>query len=228
MKNYQPAVRFFSGNRPANTHFIWIFWILPELFPVFKISTGNFLKFSTFAPTFFSFFNFRPEIFYDFQISNRKKIPKTQIPGDPLMAGLRRGHESVVYLFFQLSTGNFLQFSTFNPKFFRIFKFQTENFSARELSVRKILRSKHFSASEPGPIGRTGFCRGPCAPSAMWVKPGVFPDFAAIVRNILGRTNFRAKKIREMGKTGRLAVIAGTNVHYFTERNCVNPENGNI
>jgi hypothetical protein len=31
-----------------------------------------------------------------------------------------------------------------------------------------------------------------------------------------------------MGKIGGLVAIAGTNVHYITERNCVNPENGNI
>ena len=36
-----------------------------------KISTGNFLGFSTFAPTFFGIFNFRPENFWDFKISSR-------------------------------------------------------------------------------------------------------------------------------------------------------------
>jgi hypothetical protein len=45
----------------------------PELFLVFKISTGKFLGFSTFAPTFFEFFNFQPEFFLAFEISRPKK-----------------------------------------------------------------------------------------------------------------------------------------------------------
>jgi hypothetical protein len=78
--NYElPALRCgsFSGNRPVSTHFFRIFRILPELFPDFKISTGKILGFSNFAPTFFGPANFRPEIFWDFQLSNRKKFPKT-------------------------------------------------------------------------------------------------------------------------------------------------------
>jgi hypothetical protein len=63
---------------------------LPELFPVFKISTGKFLGFSTFAPKFFGPANFRPEFFWDFQLSNRKKFPETHIPGDHVLTGLRR------------------------------------------------------------------------------------------------------------------------------------------
>jgi hypothetical protein len=55
-----------------------------------KISTGKILGFSTFAPIFFGPANFRPEFFWDFKISNRKKFPKTHIPGDPVLAGLRR------------------------------------------------------------------------------------------------------------------------------------------
>jgi len=70
--------------------FFGTFRILPELFPDFKISTGNFLGFSTFAPTFFKIFNFRPEIFWDFQLSNRKKFPEIRIPGDHVPIGLRR------------------------------------------------------------------------------------------------------------------------------------------
>jgi hypothetical protein len=46
----------------------------PELFWVFKISTGKFLGFSNFTPPFFGFFNFRPEKFPVFQISRPKKV----------------------------------------------------------------------------------------------------------------------------------------------------------
>jgi len=70
--------------------FLGRFRILPELFLVFKISTGKFFGFSTFAPTFFGFSNFRPEFFWDFQISNRKKFLETQITSAPVLNGLRR------------------------------------------------------------------------------------------------------------------------------------------
>jgi hypothetical protein len=49
-----------------------------------------------------------------------------------------------------------LGFSTFDRKNFRILKFRAENFSVRELSIRKILGGKNFSASVPGAIGRAG------------------------------------------------------------------------
>jgi len=87
-----------------------------------------------------------------------------------------------------------LEFFTFNPKFFRILKFRAENFSARELSSRKNLGKKNFSASVPGAIGRTGFCRGPCATSEKCGQQGVFPDFYAIGRKIFGIFNVRAGK----------------------------------
>jgi hypothetical protein len=60
--------------------FLGRFRILPELFLVFKISTGKFLGFSNFAPKIFGPANFRPEFFWDFQISNRKKFPENPIP----------------------------------------------------------------------------------------------------------------------------------------------------
>jgi len=67
-------------HQPDQRNFFRIFWILPELFPDFKISTGKFLGFSTFNPKFFGPANFRPEFFLNFQISNRKKFPENQIP----------------------------------------------------------------------------------------------------------------------------------------------------
>jgi hypothetical protein len=97
-----------------------------------------------------------------------------------------------------------LEFSTFDRKIFRILKFRAENFSAREISNQKNLSGKNFSASVPGAIGRTGFCRGPCATSGMWEKPGVFPDFAMIVRKFLGRKNVRAGKDPGIGENGGL------------------------
>jgi hypothetical protein len=96
-----------------------------------------------------------------------------------------------------------LEFSTFNPKFFRILKFRAENFSAREISIQKNLGRKNFRASVPGAIGRAGVCRGPYATSERCEQQGVFPDFAMIVRKILGRKNFRAgKKPENWGKMG--------------------------
>jgi hypothetical protein len=70
--------------------FFGTFRILPELFPVLKISTGKFLGFSTFAPKIFGPANFRPEFFLNFQISNRKKFPENPIQLDPGAVDLRR------------------------------------------------------------------------------------------------------------------------------------------
>jgi hypothetical protein len=83
-----------------------------------------------------------------------------------------------------------LEFSTFNPKFFRILKFRAGIFLAREISIRKKFGGRTFSASEPGPIGRMGFCAGACAPSVRGGVMGVFPDFAVIVRKFLGFSTF--------------------------------------
>jgi hypothetical protein len=77
-----------------------------------------------------------------------------------------------------------LEFSTFNPKIFRIFNFRAENFSARGLSIQKNLGGRNFSASVPGAIGRAGIFYSADAPSVRWENLGVFPDFAAIVRKI--------------------------------------------
>jgi hypothetical protein len=70
--------------------FFGTFRILPELFSVFKISTGKFLGFSTFAPKIFGPANFRPDFFWNFQLSNRKKFPEYPIQLEPGAVGLRR------------------------------------------------------------------------------------------------------------------------------------------
>jgi len=57
------------------------FWFYSQNFLAVRISTGKILGFPTFVPDFFAFFNFRPEIFPVFQISNPKKFPKTQERG---------------------------------------------------------------------------------------------------------------------------------------------------
>jgi hypothetical protein len=67
-----------------------------ENFPGFKLSTGKILDFSTFNPKIFRPGNFQSKIFWVLKISSRKKFPKTSIPDDPVMAGLRRGSELVV------------------------------------------------------------------------------------------------------------------------------------
>jgi hypothetical protein len=84
-----------------------------------------------------------------------------------------------------------LEFSTFNPKFFRIFKFRAGNFSARELSIRKNSGCRNFSANVPGAIGRAGILAGACAPSAGGGFMGVFPGFDMIVRKFFRISNFR-------------------------------------
>jgi len=94
-----------------------------------------------------------------------------------------------------------LEFSTFDRKNFGILKFRAENFSVREISIQKNLGKKNFRVSVPGVIGRTGFCRGPCATSVMWENLSVFPDFAVIVRKIFEIFNFRAGK--NMGIWGK-------------------------
>jgi hypothetical protein len=58
-----------------------------------------------------------------------------------------------------------LDFSTLNPKIFRFLKFRAENFSAREISIQKILGGKNFSANMPGAIGCEGMYADPHAPS---------------------------------------------------------------
>jgi hypothetical protein len=87
-----------------------------------------------------------------------------------------------------------LEFSTFDRKIFRFFKFRAENFSARELSIQKNTGGKNFSASVPGAIGRAGRYAGVRAPSVGGDVMGVFPGFAVIGREFLGRKNLRAGK----------------------------------
>jgi hypothetical protein len=113
------------------------------------------------------------------------------------------------HLFFQLSRRIFLEFFTFNTKFFRILKFRAEFFSARELSSRKNLGEKNFGASVPGAIGRAGFCRSPYPQSEKFGQQGVFPDFAAIVRKFLEFSTFGPEKIRELRKNGGLVGSPG-------------------
>jgi len=128
----------------------------PEVLWVFQISTGKFLGFSNFAPTFFRFFNFQPEIFLVFEISRQKKSGFSGPGAGSVSQGLRRRRESVAELttFFQLSTGNFLEFSTFNPKFFKIFKFRAEKFLPEKLSRQKNPAVPDF---EPKILGRKKF-----------------------------------------------------------------------
>jgi hypothetical protein len=60
-----------------------------------KIRETNFDRkifgFSNFRANFFSFFNFQPEIFLIFQLSSRKKIPKSHDAGASIQSDLRRG-----------------------------------------------------------------------------------------------------------------------------------------
>jgi len=63
-----PDIFSFHPKKSGRTNF------RPELFWIFQISTGKFLGFSTFAPTFFAISNFRPEIFLVFKISRQKKV----------------------------------------------------------------------------------------------------------------------------------------------------------
>jgi len=92
----------------------------PEVLWVFQISTGKFLGFSNFAPTFFRFFNFQPEIFLVFEISRQKKSGFSGPGAGSVSQGLRRRRESVA----ELTTF----FPTFDRNFFGIFNFQSKNF----------------------------------------------------------------------------------------------------
>jgi len=69
-----PGIFYFHPEKSGRTNF------RPELFWIFQISTGKFLGFSTFAPTFFVISNFRPEIFLVFKISRQKKSTGFLIP----------------------------------------------------------------------------------------------------------------------------------------------------
>jgi hypothetical protein len=77
----------------------------PKIFRPEKIQ-----DFFTFAPKIFGPANFRPEFFWNFQLSNRKKFPKTPIPGDSIQVDLRRRGELVAELT--------PFFPTFAPTFF--------------------------------------------------------------------------------------------------------------
>jgi hypothetical protein len=99
-----------------------------------------------------------------------------------------------------------LEFSTFNPKIFRFFKFRAENFSARELSARKNLAGKIFRPAVPGAIGRAGIGGGWCVPSVECVLARVFPGFDVIGREFSGsktfeRRNFPRENFLEGGHT---------------------------
>jgi hypothetical protein len=83
------AALFPATARPAQI-FFRIFRIFSEKFSAGKISTGKILDFLTFAPKIFGPANFRPEFFWNFQISNRKKFPEIPIRGNPGTVGLRR------------------------------------------------------------------------------------------------------------------------------------------
>jgi hypothetical protein len=55
-----------------------------------NFSTGKNSGFSTFAPKIFGPANFRPEFFWNFQLSSRKKFPENPIRLEPGAVGLRR------------------------------------------------------------------------------------------------------------------------------------------
>jgi len=63
----------------------------PELFWIFKISTGKFLGFSTFAPTFFGFFNFRGKNFPAKRFSRPKKVGVSGFHGQRSRDGFTTG-----------------------------------------------------------------------------------------------------------------------------------------
>jgi len=105
--------------------------------------------------------------------------------------------------FFQLSTGNFLKFSTFNPKIFRIFKFRAEKIWPEKLSRQKnpavptfkpkIFSREKFQTVRAGSDRPEKILGNVHAPSAAHSKRGVFPTFAAIFLAVSGkRTNERS------------------------------------
>jgi hypothetical protein len=189
-------VRLFSGNRPASTIFFRFSGFFLKIFPPkkfrpekngdFQLSRQKFLGRPTFDRNFFGIFKFRTE-------KNSRKIRSRKITVRSVYDGKLVGCLTDTF-FSNFRATFFLKFSTFDRKNFRILKFRAEIFPAQELSIRKILCGKNFSASVPGSIGRAGFCREPYASSVECGKTGVFSAFVAIVRNFLGRTNFRAKK----------------------------------
>jgi hypothetical protein len=119
------------------------------------------LGISTFAPKIFEPANFRPEFFWHFQLSSWKKFPETQIPKDPVAAGLRRGRELVTELT--------PLFPTFAPTFFLFFNFQPENFPVFQISNRNFFRPGTFNPKKFGlpefqreRAGRDRSCRNVC------------------------------------------------------------------
>ncbi|MFA7694885.1 MAG: hypothetical protein WCX63_05065, partial [Methanoregula sp.] len=94
----------------------------------------------------------------------------------------------------QLSRRIFFDFSTFNPKIFRFFKFRAGNFPDRELSGRKKPGGKNFRPAVPGAIGRAGFGGGWGAPSVECRLYGYFSCFVVIYREFFESGNFRAGK----------------------------------
>jgi hypothetical protein len=63
---------------------------LPKKDPRKKFRPENFWNFQISIQKFLGPANFQPEFFWDFQLSNRKKFPNYQIAGDRIVAGLRR------------------------------------------------------------------------------------------------------------------------------------------
>jgi len=74
------------------------FWTVPDFVGTFlavHISTGKILGFPTFEPDFLHFSTFDRKFFLVFQISSRKKFPKSQIAGVSFRVALRREFELV-------------------------------------------------------------------------------------------------------------------------------------
>jgi hypothetical protein len=107
----------------------------------YKLSPGFFSGFSDFNPKFFPISNFRGKIFPAKEISRPEKVRISGSHG--LHSGERFTTEDQVscvtntffsnfrarfFFFFQISTGNFLGFSNFEPKKIRLTNFQSQNF----------------------------------------------------------------------------------------------------
>ena len=108
-----------------------------------NISTGTILDFPDFEPEIFGPANFRPDFFWIFQLSNRKKVQKISFPESIRIIILQRWQIPI------FKRGSF--FPTFAPNFFGFFNFQSKNFPAFQLSSRKIFH--------PGTFRPNFFCR---------------------------------------------------------------------
>ncbi len=147
----------FSGN----------FGFCPELFWNFQISNQKKSGRKTFAPKIFRIFNFRPENFPVFQISRQKKVrvfpSRSRVPvaGFTTVVSVSCQTDN---LFSNFRANFFFLFSTFNPKFFRIFNFRAEKNWSYQLSRQKFLAGKNFKPYGQDAIGRISLQRSAASP----------------------------------------------------------------